>query len=148
MATRADSFGARMKLRREEKGLNQEQLAEKIGVSKAQISRYESDQDRPGYDKLIDITTELGCSADHLLTGANGVGGRMINPRSYELLLRLDTLPEALREYILIALENAESAKHLIPDRFLKSPTKESWQEFHDYLQQLADSLPKADPPK
>ena len=143
VTTRADSFGARLKTKREENGLNQEQLAEKIGISKAQISYYESNKDRPSYDKLILITKVLDCSSDHLLTGAEGVAGKVIDPDAYKLLLRLDALPEALREYVMGALHIAERTKSRVPARFITPPTQENWQQFHEYLQTLADSLPK-----
>lgn len=142
-AAAQETFGSRLRGRREAKQLSQEQLGEKIGVSKAAVSRWESNRDRPDYDKLVKITEELECSADYLLTGAEGVSGRMIDPETYKVLLRLDALPEALKEYVIGALQIAERTKSHIPERFIKAPTRETWQQFHEYLQALADSLPK-----
>lgn len=60
------NFGKRVKQRREELGLSQEQLAAKIGVSSNYISTVECGTTFPRFDKLIKIINGLEISADPL----------------------------------------------------------------------------------
>lgn len=54
--------GRRIKLRRQELGLNQQGLAEQIGVSYQQVQKYENGTDRIGASRLYAISVALGCS--------------------------------------------------------------------------------------
>lgn len=54
--------GRRIKLRRQELGLNQQSLAEQIGVSYQQVQKYENGTDRIGASRLYAISLALGCS--------------------------------------------------------------------------------------
>jgi len=51
-------FGQKLRVLREEKGLSQAELAEKIGVSSKTISRYESGESNPRYPKIYDDIAE------------------------------------------------------------------------------------------
>ena len=57
-----------MKLRKE-KGISQEQLAEKIGVSRQAVSKWESDVCLPEIDKVILLSDFFGVTTDYLLKG-------------------------------------------------------------------------------
>lgn len=64
----ADSFKKRLKELRETKGLNQPQLADKIGVATATICHFEKGFRRPTLDHLLRLATALGVpSIDYLL---------------------------------------------------------------------------------
>lgn len=52
---------------RKEHGLTQEQLAEKMEVSRQSVSKWESDLAFPETEKLIALSMLFGCSTDHLL---------------------------------------------------------------------------------
>ncbi len=52
---------------RKQKGLTQQQLAEKIGVHVAQIRRYEAGSSQPTLDVIRSLAVALGVSADQLL---------------------------------------------------------------------------------
>ena len=54
---------------RKEKGLTQEQLAEKIGVTSKSISRWENGNTMPDYSLLKDLCSELNISVNELLSG-------------------------------------------------------------------------------
>ena len=45
-------YGARLKLARESAGLSQEELAEKVALTRLTISRYESGEIKPGFERL------------------------------------------------------------------------------------------------
>ena len=54
---------------RKEKGLTQEQLAEKLGVTSKSISRWENGNTMPDYSLLKDLCSELNISVNELLSG-------------------------------------------------------------------------------
>lgn len=55
-----------LKLRRE-RGMSQDELAEKLDVSRQAISKWERDEAIPETEKIIRIAQEFGVSTDHLL---------------------------------------------------------------------------------
>ena len=52
---------------RKEKHLTQEELANRVGVSKAMISAYETEIRYPSYDVLIKLSAVFGVTTDYLL---------------------------------------------------------------------------------
>lgn len=54
---------------RKEKGLTQEQLAEKLSVSSKSISRWENGNTLPDYSLLKDLCNELNINVNELLSG-------------------------------------------------------------------------------
>lgn len=61
------SCGERIKLKRIEAGLTQEELGQKVGLSFGSISKYEKNQISIPADKLLDIANVFGVSVDYLL---------------------------------------------------------------------------------
>lgn len=55
---------------RKARGWSQEELAERIGVSRQAVSRWESDSAKPDADKIIAVCDLFGVSADYLLRDA------------------------------------------------------------------------------
>ncbi len=47
--------------------MTQQQLAERVGISKAMISAYETETRYPSYDILIKLAATFGVSTDYLL---------------------------------------------------------------------------------
>lgn len=60
-------FGSRLKKLREEKGLTQQQLAEKVNLSQQTIGHYEVGRAKPDLDTLQLLASKLNCSVDYLL---------------------------------------------------------------------------------
>lgn len=54
---------------RKKKGLTQEELAEKIGVTSKSVSRWENGNTMPDYSLLKDLCQELDISVNELLSG-------------------------------------------------------------------------------
>ena len=52
---------------RKENNLSQEQLAEKLGVSRQAVSKWESDQSFPEMDKILSICEIFGYNIDELM---------------------------------------------------------------------------------
>jgi len=61
--------GRRIAEAREQRGLTQEQLAERVGVSRSTIARIETGAATPGLDVGLTLARELGVPAEKLLAG-------------------------------------------------------------------------------
>ena len=73
---------------RKEKGLTQEQLAEKLGVTSKSISRWENGKTMPDYSLLKDLCNELDINVNELLSGEKIKGNDYMN-KSEENLIKL-----------------------------------------------------------
>ena len=60
-------FATRIKYLRQSAGINQVQLAEKLGVSKQSISNWENDNIMPSIDMLVKIADFFAVTTDYLL---------------------------------------------------------------------------------
>ena len=63
------TLGARIQAHRRRMGLSQEQLAERLGVSRQAVSKWELDESLPELDKALALCRVFGVSADILLQG-------------------------------------------------------------------------------
>lgn len=61
--------GEKIAALRKEKGITQEALAERLGVARQSVSRWEMDAAFPETEKLIKLSRILECSIDFLLNG-------------------------------------------------------------------------------
>ena len=59
--------GEKIKEARKQSGLSQEQLAEKIGVSRSAVAKWERDRGLPDVDNLKALSQLLNVSVDYLL---------------------------------------------------------------------------------
>ena len=66
-----ESIGNRISKYRREKGLTQEELAAKLGVSSQAVSKWENDASCPDISLLPHLCKVLGVTTDELLTGKN-----------------------------------------------------------------------------
>jgi transcriptional regulator with XRE-family HTH domain len=71
MAKQVSKLGDRIKDLRRKKNLSQSELADKAGVSYAQIGRYETKGSQPPANTLKKIADALGVSPDFLIYGAS-----------------------------------------------------------------------------
>lgn len=62
-------LGERLYELRRKKNLSQEEMAEKLGVSRQTISKWETNQSQPDFDKIIPICQLFDISSEELLTG-------------------------------------------------------------------------------
>ena len=60
------TLGQNIQTARKAKGISQEALAEKIGVSRQALGKWEKDTALPGVDNLQALAKELGVSVDAL----------------------------------------------------------------------------------
>lgn len=68
-STIATEFGRRLRAVREQRGLTQKQLAERIETQEPQISRYEGGTAMPSAETLVSISEVLQVGIDELLLG-------------------------------------------------------------------------------
>jgi len=59
----------RIQYLRKTKGLSQEELAEKVGVSRQAVSKWESEQSIPDIDKVIIMSEFFDVTTDYILKG-------------------------------------------------------------------------------
>lgn len=89
-----ESIGNRISKYRKAKGLTQEELANRMGVSSQAVSKWENDASCPDISLLPRLCRELGVSTDELLTGSRNEV-RLLPPEKRK---RLDEL--TLRIYV------------------------------------------------
>lgn len=63
------TVGDRVRQRRNELGLKQEDLAQKAGISKSFLSDVENGKRSIGAETLLDLSRAMGVSLDYLMTG-------------------------------------------------------------------------------
>lgn len=68
-----NSFGERVKALRTSKKLKQEELAQKINISKSAIGMYERNEREPSYEILEKLAKYFEVTIDFLLTGSQQV---------------------------------------------------------------------------
>ena len=71
-------IGCRIKAIREAKGITQDVMADKIGVTQSNYGRLEKNDDRLKIKHLQIISKELGVSIDFLITGKEAKGLKYI----------------------------------------------------------------------
>lgn len=63
----------RIQYLRKTKGMSQEELADKIGVSRQAVSKWESEQSTPDLEKIIMLSDFFGVTTDYILKGIEPV---------------------------------------------------------------------------
>ena len=61
------TFGERVQVLRQRAGMSQDQLAERLGVSRQAVSRWERDETMPETDKVVALADLFGVTTDYLL---------------------------------------------------------------------------------
>ncbi len=64
------TLGQRIARYRKALGLSQEELADRVGVSRQAVSKWELDETQPDADNIVRLAQALGASTDELLLGA------------------------------------------------------------------------------
>lgn len=71
------TFGERLRALRKERGMTQEEVAQRLSVSRQTVSKWEGDLTQPDLDRVVSLGKLFGVTADSLLTGEEqpGPGG-------------------------------------------------------------------------
>lgn len=78
------SLGEKLLSYRKKKGLSQEEVADILHVTRQTVSKWETDQSTPDFDKVVPICDLYGVSTEELFR-ENGGGGTEINLKSDDL---------------------------------------------------------------
>lgn len=129
-------MGARVRIAREARKMTQEQLGAAVGIGKGMISAIERGRFMPSVVVLRGLGRTLHTGVDALLEPmpARTPQGQLPGMSVAE---RIDALPEAMREFVLVALARAEGAVKHVPSQFLRPTTSEDWPAFAAYLEAL-----------
>lgn len=100
-----NTFGKRLRLCREEKGLSQQVLAGKLNTSLLVIGRYERDEMTPSVEVAKKMAQLLDTTVGYLL-GEVQQSDTFKDPAMLKRLQQINTLPEADRHCILYAIDN------------------------------------------
>lgn len=90
-------IGTQLRKRRIQLGLTQQQLADKLGVTKGGLSAYEMDKVSPSVEKLIKLTNILGVSIEYLY------GNEDIPSNTEEALTDIDRSSKVYKKLATIA---------------------------------------------
>lgn len=86
-------FGERIRNLRKQLGISQEQLGERLGVTKSMVSSYETSMRMPSYTVLVKIAKLFHVSTDYLLGLDTGdtVNIAGLSPKQKALIMALVT---------------------------------------------------------
>jgi len=99
--------GSRLTLLRKRIGLSQEGLAEKMGISRKQVSDYERGKSLMNHEMIIRFSLALGASADELLgLSAIDIPSEAPRLRYTRRIQELEKLPEQKTKAILKTLDD------------------------------------------
>lgn len=95
-------LGSRIRMKREENGMSQAELAGKAQLSTQHVSNVENARSKIGLEKLVDIANILDCSLDELVCGSVKSGRTVYNSEIAEMIedfsdTEMRVLPEFLR---------------------------------------------------
>ncbi len=95
-------IGERIRKKRLDLHMTQEQLSERIGTSSKHLSEVERGNDRLSYDKLLRLCEALDCTTDYILKGTSSTADGILFPESIvEFLHRSDSSEvDLFNEYI------------------------------------------------
>ena len=116
MARTEEKFGGFIRHERQAKGITLREMARQIGVSATFLSKVETQDWKPGEDKLRRIAKIIECDADDLLVRAGRVPSELTDiirqhPHRYEMVALLRTTKGLTAEEMDKLVREAEKAK-------------------------------------
>lgn len=110
MAVDFSIIGKRLKEARKNKGLTQDQLSEKMGVSIAYLSKVETGKIHINLERLSQICGILEVTEGKILNGVSNYSEKYLHSEFYDLLKKCSTKEQKLAYNILqcIIKENAQ----------------------------------------
>ena len=99
---------------RKQRGFTMKELGQKVGVSEAAISQYETGKREADFETLLKIGEVLNCSVDYLLRGSGQKEkptpdtGDGLSAEQAEIIRLYDSAPPALQAAALAVLRSGE----------------------------------------
>lgn len=131
------TVGDRIREIREEMQMNQEQLAERAGLSKGFLSDIENNKRNIGSENLLKIANVLGASVDYLLRGETAESG---NTEPVVIPPELSQAAEELELSYAATVELLEAHRSVIARRSNKGLRKfsvEDWKKLHEAIKRV-----------
>ena len=116
------SFSSRLRQAREQAGFTQQDLAEKLGITKSAVGNYENGVSSPKWDVLLRIFDVLQVEPNFLYQDSFSSelsGAVQLTPRQSALLSSFDQLNEE-GQTILMVTHSAQAASHASRVLFIK----------------------------
>lgn len=85
----------RIQYLRKQKGYSQEELADKVGVSRQAVSKWESEQSTPDLEKVITMSELFEVTTDYILKGIEPLPKDVTQPKKNQMPVYFP-LPEQL----------------------------------------------------
>ena len=79
------TLGEKLKIARKQAGLSQEQLSEKLGVSRSAVAKWETDNGIPDVDNLKTLSRLLNVSIDYMLDNGEAIERAIAGSHGFEL---------------------------------------------------------------
>lgn len=117
------AFGHRVKALRKLKNWSQKELGNRIGVSYAQINKYEGGTNVPPLDKMVALASVLETTIDYLATGELNEHPPIPNVRLMERFRELSTFDADDQEAIILLID-AVIVKHRVENAMQVSAPK------------------------
>ncbi len=99
-----DTFGKRLRDRRKEKKLSQNELAKKLNTNHSVIGKYERDEVTPSIEVVKRLANLLGTTVAYLIGEAED-DALFKNPDMLKRLKDINNLPEDVKQHILYNLD-------------------------------------------
>lgn len=99
-------IGKRLKAARKKKGLTQEQLVEKMGVSIAYLSKVETGKIHINLERLSEVCSLLGVTEGEILNGVSNHSEKYLHSEFYDLLRKCSAKEQKLAYQILQVILN------------------------------------------
>ena len=99
-------FGKQIKKLRAEQKITQEQMAEKLGISRQAVSNWENDRNLPDIEMLIFLSRVFGISLDELILGGNEMNNmtqKLINDSSENKRAKINLAEVCIGAALLLA---------------------------------------------
>ncbi|MCR8641097.1 helix-turn-helix transcriptional regulator [Paenibacillus sp. N1-5-1-14] len=100
-------YGDRISQLREKHGLTQGDLANKIGISRASLSHYETNRREPDYETTNKIATYFNVSVDYLLGRTNNPHTEL-DPNMNQFVDQLELSDESILEKFALTIDGKE----------------------------------------
>jgi transcriptional regulator with XRE-family HTH domain len=136
------TVGERIREIREEMQINQEQLAERSGLSKGFLSDVENNKRNIGSENLLKIANVLGASVDYLLRGDTT---ESISTEPIVIPPELSQAAEELELTYAATMELLEAHRSVIARRSSRGIRKfsvEDWKNLHEAIRKVFGDVP------
>lgn len=110
--------GHRIRLRRHELGMTQQQLAESVGITFQQLQKYERATNRISAGRLYSLSFALGVPVSWFFEGAerhSGKPGDLANAHDADIITAMASCPDVLdAARCLLGISNANTRRQLV----------------------------------